>query len=367
MTWKRKNIWQMAISALFVLILLLPSMQMITGTLNLETLNENRTMAAAPSFADMINPLKFIYQAQKWFDDHYGLRALLIRLKTQIDYTVFGVSDKVYIGKDGWLYYRNIIDDSEPRVEALTDAELDADVQWFAELRDILAARGIKLIVITNQLKDKFYPEYLPKAASRAKHQHRFDDFRARLHSLPGITYIDTTEGLLALKQRGEIFHKTDFHWNDPTAAVFAQILVDTIARQEHRPLPFWRSRYTVVTHSFSGGEATFMPLFVTPVEQSFFVECPTPWNDTVHPPWETVWHSTMTDPPPLPTTVLYADSFMDGFERSGLYDYFEESLRVRRGSASLAETLAAMPPTTRYFIYQFIETELPDVKRPFQ
>lgn len=198
---------------------------------------------------------------------------MLIRIKTQIDYSLFGVTSRVYVGHDGWLFFRSVIDHQESQDEQLTDADLDQIIGNFAHLRDFLAARGIRLIVITNELKDHFYPEQLPAAAAFAKRRHRFDDFRARMHALPGIIYIDPTPILTTVQRQRPIFHKTDFHWNDPAAFEVAKILVDTIAAEEHRGVPFWRYQLAMETRDFSGTTAMFMPIFHAPHEQALFVK----------------------------------------------------------------------------------------------
>ncbi|MGH2198802.1 hypothetical protein ACQ1Z2_14755, partial [Enterococcus faecalis] len=63
--------------------------------------------------------------ANEWFNDHFGLRALLIKLKTQIDFSVFGTSDKVVVGRNGWLFYRAVISKEEPLVERLLSQGLE--------------------------------------------------------------------------------------------------------------------------------------------------------------------------------------------------------------------------------------------------
>src|SRR5580704_10951670 len=59
----------------------------------------------------------FAARLNEWFDDRVGIRDLFIREKNQIDYTLFRTSKKVYVGADGWLFYRYPID-STANVEA---------------------------------------------------------------------------------------------------------------------------------------------------------------------------------------------------------------------------------------------------------
>jgi hypothetical protein len=141
-----------AILLMFIGLLLLPALQMATGWLPTDPLNENRRLAPWPSASALHRPSRTLGQLSLWFQDHYGLRDILVRTKTQIDFSVFGVSDRVYFGSDGWLFYRSVIDVEHPQLARLSDADLDRIITRFSQLRDTLAARGIKLIVVTNEL-----------------------------------------------------------------------------------------------------------------------------------------------------------------------------------------------------------------------
>ena len=351
--------------ALFALLLLLPGLQMLTHAIPVTPLEENRNRAPFPATATALaNPADFTAGLEKWFNDSYGFRDLLIRAKTQLDFSLFHTSDRIHIGARGWLYYRSVLDQQEPALEALTDRDLDAAIATFAHLRDWLAPRGIRLVVQTNQMKDRFYPEFLPAEAAFARTRHRFDDFRTRLAALPGITYLDTTPLLLALKQQRQVFHKTDFHWNDPAAFEAARQLVDALAAQENLPVPFWKPTLHIVERRISGGEAMFMPLFRPPTETALFVQ--PDWDDQrmVHdyglPPFE--WRKTARDPHPplLAPTVLYGDSFSDGMVRSGLAAHFTAITEARPNSVPLIDVLRALPPGTRTLVVEFIEVSLP-------
>jgi hypothetical protein len=229
-----------------------------------------------------------------------------------------------------------------------------------------LAVRDIHLVLLTIQQKDRFYPEFLPRTAERARDRHRFDDFRARMHAVPGITFLDTTETLLRIKQQRPIFPKTDFHWNEPAAFVLAGELVDAIAAVELRPTPMWHNTLTIDQHDFSGGQARFMPLFKPPHEQALFV----------HRTWPDAGHTTITNQGPfefiskapvgsnhlLAPAVVYGDSFFDGMVVCGLFEYFQSMYRARAttSASGIKPVLNAIPIGTKTFIVEFIEIALP-------
>jgi hypothetical protein len=338
---------------------------MATGRPRLAALDENRSRERPPQWSGLDHPAAFVAQGQKWFQDHYGFRDFLIRLKTQWDFSLFGVSDKVYVGKDGWLFYRSVIDVEKPREAAMTDADLDAVTGQFAKLRDLLAARHVRLVVLTNQLKDKFYGRYLPERVRPQEEHQRFDDFRARLHVLPGILYVDSTEILTPLMARRPVFHKTDFHWNDPAAEAVAEVVINRIAATEGFRAPAWAYPLKIKSEKISGGEATFMPLFSPPSEQALFIDGSypkAPWIPDPPPPFDEAVAGQGTGGR-LPVIVWYGDSFSDGLVRAGLADHFRRFWHAKRGKVELGRVLAALPSDCRYFAFQFIEVALPGMK----
>jgi hypothetical protein len=332
-----------------------------------EPIVENRTLAPLPNFSDIGDISKTIDQSMKWFDDHFGFRSLLIRVKNQIDFSVFGISNRVHIGKGGWLFYRSVIDEYEQKIEAMSDADMDNAVQLIAKLRDYLTARSIELVVITIQMNYRFYPEYLPASAQFAIKQHRFDDFKAKLSALPGITYMDTTPLLFQTKEKRPIFHKTNFHWNDPAAFEVAKVLVNHLADGENDPSLRWRLPLGIEKKPLSGGVARFMPLLFPFQEEEALFIAPIP-PDQATPlvyernvgPFEVVSHASQYSKKLLPPAVVLGDSFMDGVDRCGLPHHFESEYRAVIYQAPMNDILRAMPSDTRYFVFEFIEVALP-------
>ncbi len=332
-----------------------------------EKIVENRTLALPPNFQGMATLSASVDQSLKWYNDHFGLRSLLIRIKNQIDYSVFGTSNRVHIGRDGWLFLRSVIDVEEPRIESMTDADMDSAIQLIGNLRDFLAKRNIELVVITNQMKDRFYPEYVPPSAQFALSRHRFEYFKTKLNELKGITYIDSTPLLLQVKTQRQIFHKTDFHWNDPAAFEVAKVLVDHLADAKKDPNLKWHLPLGIERKSLSGGEAQFMPL-LSPLKEDALLIAPIPPDQATpvvyekREPFE-VFHASESTKSLLPPMVVFGDSFMDGVDRSGLPQHVKSEYRARIYHATMNEILRSMPSDTQYFVFEFIENALPNLK----
>jgi len=343
---------------------LLPLAAMTGGITLVAPVDEKRKLAPPPEWQWPPDLPAIAKQTTSWFDDNFGLRSLLIRVKTQIDYSVFNTSDRVHIGSNGQLFYRSVLDRQKPMIEnylKLHEAEV---VDGIRALNTALLARGIHLVLGVNLLSDRFVPEDLPASAPHLASPPRIDHLLAELAATPGLVFVDSAKILREEQVERPIFHKTDFHWNDPAAFGVARAVVERIASLEGRKEPVWTHKLEIEVRPHSGGIASFMPLFFPPTEQGLFVK--KTWKD---PPgrkgslkeriYEFVTRVPNSDPKLLPTTVVIGDSFFDSMERSGFRTYFRNVYRARWSEKKISEIVAALFPDTRYVVVEFIEGAL--------
>jgi hypothetical protein len=348
--------------ATFFALCLLPLASTATRVTIVQPVDENRKLAAPPAWSWPPDPTAITQQAERWYGDHFGLRSLLIRLKTQVDLSVFRTSDRVHVGSDGWLFYRSVMDVEKPSIEALlakSEGDILAGINAFGAA---LRAKGIHLIIVQNLLADRFVPEKLPTSVPRLPSPPRYDHFMERLASLSEISYLDSSATLRRLQQDRPIFHKTDFHWNDPAAFEVARELVEMIARLGRRTEPVWTHKLEIDTKPMSGWIARFMPVFSLPSEAALFVK-PTWQHAPGYAPasnegaFEYVARVLTPNRALLPPTVVYGDSFFDGIMRSGFEVYFQTLYRARvKHGLKLSGIAGSLPADTRYLVIQFIE-----------
>ena len=93
--------------AVFLAILVLPAVQAIKPIIKVVPVEDNRPPAPPPDFDDIVltGNGRLAPAVNVWFDDHLSLRSLFIGLHNQLDYWLFRHSDKVYIGRDGMLFF----------------------------------------------------------------------------------------------------------------------------------------------------------------------------------------------------------------------------------------------------------------------
>jgi len=343
---------------LFFFLLLLPSIQNATGLVSIKPVEESRRKAEMPNpavknfLSDRGNMGR---QLLSWYDDRYGFRDLLIKLKTQIDYSVFSKSDRIHIGQDGWLYYRNVLDNQKPQVERQPTAAIQDYYEKLRSLSRYLRERGITMVVLRMPLKDVIYPEFLPATVPCYPEQRNADLLSKLLNSSEDIIGIDVTAKLKALKPSLQIFHKTDFHWTDPAGFHIARDLVNLLYRLEGNQGTLWNHELRIVRMQLSGGQAREMPLLKSPEEVSIFNE--KTWEDTTiyqkgTPPLREILRSkTEVRGPLLPITVIKGNSFFDALLRSGFPNYFSELYIC--DSNDFTDVIRNLPKGCKYLIVQ--------------
>ena len=299
-----------------------------------------------------------------WFNDNYRPRDLLTRLKTQIDYSVFATSNKVHIGSDDWLFYRNTMDVQKVFSERLTQAVFDGFLAEIEALNHYLQLRNIQLVVLPIPLKDVIYPQHLPSSSPNLPENSRYQQLRQWLERHDSILTIDAFTLLNDRKEQQRVFHKTDFHWNDPAGFLFAEKLVNSLWQlQSGEPTTLWDQQLSIEERTFSGGQANFLPLLSTPQEQGLFLDVTwgTPqgsytYNDA-NEFWKYIYEGAVDKRGQLDAAVVMGDSFFDALHRSGIDSYFSSVHRSGVQPADFPEVFKNIPEGTRFFIFEFIET----------
>ena len=158
--------------------------------------------------------------------------------KTQIDYSVFGMSTRVHVGSNGWLFYRSVMDIQKPNIELSLRKNSDAVVEGTRQLAISLASQGVQLIIMIAPMKDVYYSEFLPSTAKRLPDPRQIDLLQNRLRSMKEIIFLDSAVILKEVAKQRLVFHKTDFHWNDPAAFEVARVLVNKLADWKEKRIP---------------------------------------------------------------------------------------------------------------------------------
>jgi len=354
-----KRIIQTLCVGLMIVMIWAPTIQERLNPMDLTALNENRFRTPRPTDwkALFAEGAPFTRHYEKYFNDTFGFRDLLIRIKHQADYSLFGESDEIVVGRDGWLFYRDVLQ-QQYYLAQMSEDTFQRIIQRTEILRAALAARGMKLVFLATPSNDKLYPEMLPSQSLVPPSPTRADRYREYLRTHSEFVFVDATELLFALKKRFRVFHKTDFHWTDPAGAYTAKEVIDTLGQQTGLG-PLWNQPIELeVAQKKDGGEMSAMGLLWPRAEEGLFlrqagIRKPNGRLISTNSANEWVYESDEPDDAKLiPPTVIFGDSFADAFERAGWLVYFRRLQKFYNWE--LTKNYKRIPPETRFVILQF-------------
>lgn len=300
----------------------------------------------------------------RWFNDHLGLRDLMIRSKNELDYRVFNSSSRVYYGSAQELYGRNLSDNELPATEALlaTPAGRDAVLRGVQRYAARLRQQGTTMILVAPVEKQYLTRQRLPFFAPRLPADSHFMALYQAMKADPQLHMVDVW-GMLQAKQ-GEfpVFYRQDFHWTDPMAHTVAAAATNLIATLEGQA-PRWRHPLAYTFQPFVGSEARFAARLNADEVVSEPVLTPT-WRarhtrrqqDSRATGLEFVT-DTLDDPQLLPPTCMYGNSFSDGMLRAGLDEHFRQFVKLDRG-IGLPRVPALVAGRCRYLIVQILDIQ---------
>jgi hypothetical protein len=198
---------------------------------------------------------------EKYFDDNFGFRKLLIGSYRLVIYYLLKTSPSpaVVVGdSDGtsrWLYYDagtvgdGIGFDSVLGKRPYTPAELAAIAVRLKQVTQLVRGKGAKLVIAICPDKQTVYPEYLPRAKRpKLGVTSRLDQFWAMAAALGDIPLVDMRIPLKGAKPEYQLYYPSDTHWNLRGEMLGYQATARVLAAQDpsHGVLPIeelqWQS-----------------------------------------------------------------------------------------------------------------------------
>jgi len=243
------------LSIIFLLAICLPLGYKLMGGKNIYINTENRYLSKMPGWS--WNPsaiVKFPQNFQYYFNDNFGLRDAMIRIKHQIMMNVFKTSPtptRVVLGQDGWMYsiekndFEDFLGLNPVSEEKLLSLENEINQKLQPENN-----KNIKLYFLIAPDKETVYPEYLPGYEKGLDTQRRFRDFYQRLQLDNGIKAINVLDALISAKAMDRVYYKTDSHWNYFGAYTAIEEIVKQMSEDFPSlgpiPLSFYSTKETV-------------------------------------------------------------------------------------------------------------------------
>lgn len=202
---------------------------------------ENRNKEAWPENTLLTsNFTRYTAQVNRFMSDHIGLRESLLRLHAKFQYRILNktVSNKAVIAENGWLFYaeHNVLKNAS---ESPFFGEQEA-IAWLTPMLDyqrLIELNGGKLIVVLVPEKHHVYSEHLPNGY-RYTRENRRADIIEQASNASGITVINLLDAMLAEKEVGKLYLKSDSHWTQRGAYVGYRELVKEL-QKENPNIPF--------------------------------------------------------------------------------------------------------------------------------
>jgi hypothetical protein len=179
---------------------------------------EHRVLSACPH-------LRFSYDLMRafpsgfdtFYKDRFAYRTDLVGTVAWLKYSYFDVSTtgKVLAGRNGWLYFMDGGDEETLRRTPLfTDKDLADWTCMLEERRAWCADRHIKFLFVISPSKSSIYREFVPPEYTALDDKTRADQLLDYLKAHSTVETLDLRKSVSAAKSLGEIYFKTDTHWN---------------------------------------------------------------------------------------------------------------------------------------------------------
>jgi hypothetical protein len=305
-----------ALTVLFGVAICLPVVkQFVAGEPDTSAIEMHR-QAPAPTFDWKRSMKELPQQIDAWFDSHFGFRYFLLQADAALRAECFGESDRVVVGKRGWLFLK-----IEPPLftQSLDAPALDAWKNYLETRRRWLARRGIQYLFVVAADKDSVYPEYLPRSAGPPPAELPVDQLIRHLRETHSpVEVLSLRDALLAAKTREiqRLYCKQDTHWNSVGAFYGYKAIMDRLAPLLPSLKPKSRGDYRLV-HGSDGGYDLLhiggLPAWMQAKGPQLVPVSPA----DVHKRWLTATESglnpfrmELAHPGNLPTAVIDHDSF---------------------------------------------------------
>jgi len=234
-------------------------------------------------------------------------------------------------GRDGWLFLQNHLPDDPIGLfrgtTTFSDNEIADLTSRLVAWRDWFAERGMDFLILVTPNKITIYPEHAPDWLSPQSSMLRtrlVEAWRAA-----GLEVVDLAPALLAAREGGQLYHRTDTHWNARGAFAGYRELLQHSWFAERGIQPLTHDDFRESVYESTGGDLTRPlekhPLLVEQVVQYERVQPDlAPYRMTPH----RYDHTTHVHNPSLgqeaPRVYTINDSYMHGLEPF-LFHHFRE------------------------------------------
>ena len=188
---------------------------------------EKKELAAFPSFIEEGKWNKeYLQELGAYFEDHFAFRQSFVAIDSWVESILFQKTniDNVIVGKDGWLFYKDTLNDYAGK-EKLSDRALENIAYNVSVMQGWVEAQGKKFVFTIAPNKNSLYEEGMPYTYS-----YKYSDTNNRKlleNKLQekGVNYVDLYEQFES--QQEILYLERDSHWNNKGALLAYNSILD--------------------------------------------------------------------------------------------------------------------------------------------
>lgn len=162
---------------------------------------------------------------EKQLDQNLPGRETLVATANSLRYLLArSGGEQVRVGRDDWLFLTD-----ELRFHEGAKANLAARVELLHSASAALERRGVRLVVALVPDKARVYPEHLPGGFpdyNRSRYREALGALQAR-----GVSVVDLLGPLAFAAKNGEVYYRSDTHWNQTGAQAAAAAIATEVRR----------------------------------------------------------------------------------------------------------------------------------------
>lgn len=200
-----------ALCLALLILLLVPLLGMLVFGASEAVSNER--LAAKPRLAraGKLN-LDVFSETADYFAGRFFGRPALITANSAVEAAVFGesASQDVVLGKDGWLFYADTLEDFQG-TNPMTSRELFCAARNLSLMQEYFAREKTAFLFVCAPNKNTIYPEYMPRQYPKTDAKPDLDRLEEELIK-QDVSFCNLRETLTG--REALTYYKTDSHWN---------------------------------------------------------------------------------------------------------------------------------------------------------
>jgi hypothetical protein len=251
------------LTLIFIAVVFAPLVLLWSGLMPASVLTEKRRMALRPPLPHGFGAVqRYPRLYERYFNDQFGLRSLLVRAYMQL--MVHGLRvpqiNNVIIGQHGWLYYagNNEMADYQ-RTRQFDAAQLARVVATQQRRHEWLRQRGIAYVVFIAPNKSTVYPEHMLPSLPRAPGASRMEQAIAALRAQCRMPVVDVRDIFNTARAERLLYLMTDSHWNEYGALLAQQAVLQAVGGMVSNVAPIATSACAIGEEPRMGCDLAYM------------------------------------------------------------------------------------------------------------